>query len=320
MINNSSNSNDSFLNLTDNLAFLPYPNIFISVFLLLPMFIIKIFILVAIITAKTVPSTIRLILGNIVASSELIIIGLSMYNSYMVVSWQLVDASPPDFPCRLLYVIIDTGAAGRLLYMTTYAITVYVFARYAGKNLRVAKMRFWPKLLAVVVIWIFASLPNTVLLSPIFIKITFSFNFVCITHSAGPATFIHSSFFIIVYGLCCFVLSILFPILTARYIRKNSISENKETFKKMVKFSVFLLIENSIHMIGTSVPLLLTNFIPIENNRDLVRAFIYLEGSLISLSLTTSFILLIFFKQIRQKMFKILTFWICLKRSSNTPI
>ena len=320
MINNSSSSNDSFLNLTDNHSFLPYPSIFVTVFFLLPMFIINILILVAIIKAKTVPSTIKLILGNIVASSELIIIGLIMYSMYGVGISQFMDASPPDSPCRLLYVIIDTGAAGRLLYMATYAITVYVFARYAGKNLRVVKLRFWPKLLAVVLIWIFATLPNTVLLCPIFIKITFPFDQVCITHSAGPATFIHSSFFIIVYGLCCFVLSILFPLLTARYIRKNSISENKETFKRMVKFSVFLLTENFIHMFGFSIPLLLSNFIPVENNRSLVRAFIYLEGSLLGLSLTTSFILLIFFKQIRQKMFKILTFWICLKRSSNTPI
>ena len=258
MINNSSSSNDSFLDLRDNLAFLPYPSIFLTVFFLLPMFITKILILVAIIRAKTVPSTIRLILGNIVASSELIIIGI-MYNMYGVGLSQFMDASPNDFPCRLLLVIIDTGAAGRLLYMTTYAITVYVFARYAGKNLRVVKLRFWPKLLAVVVIWIFATLPNTVLLCPIFIKITFPFDQVYITHSAGPATFIHSSFFIIVYGLCCFVLSILFPILTARYIRKNSISKNKETFKRMVKFSVFLLTENFINMIGISVPLLMTN-------------------------------------------------------------
>ena len=320
MINNSSSSNDSFLNSTDNLSFLPYPSIFLTVFFLLPMFIMKIIILVTIIRAKTVPTTIRLILGNIVASSELIIIGITMYNIYGVGLSQFMDASPHDFPCRLLYVIIDTGAAGRLLYMATYAITVYVFARYAGKNLRVVKLRFWPKLLAVVVIWVFATLPNTVLLCPIFIKITFPFDQVCITHSAGPATFIHSSFFIIVYGLCCFVLSILFPILTARYIRKNSISENKETFKRMVKFSVFLLTENFINMMGISVPLLMTNFIPVENNRELVRAFIYLEGCLLELSLFTSFILLVFFKQIRREMFKILTCCISLKRGSSTPI
>ena len=317
MTNNS--TNDSSPNLEDVKNF-PYFSVFVTLFFLLPMFIIKILLLVAIVTVKTVPSTIKLILGNIVASSELIIIGLSMYNSYMVVSWQLADASPPDFPCRLLNVIIDTGAAGRLLYMTTYAITVYTLARYAGKNLRVAKLRFWPKLLAVVLIWIFASLPNTVLLSPIFIKITFSFNFVCISHSTGPATFIHSSFFIIVYGLCYFVLSILFPILTARYIRKNSISENKETLKKLVKFSVFLLTENSIHMICISIPLLLNNLTPVENNRDIVIAFINLQGSIIGLSLTTSFFLLMFFKQVRKKMFEILTCCMCFKMSSKTPI
>ena len=320
MINNSTSGNDSFPNLRDGLALLPYPSLFGTVFFLLPMFIVNILLLVAIIRAKTIPSTIKLILGNVLASSELIIIGLSMFCCYMVILSQLVDASPHDFPCRLLYVIIDTGAAGRLLFMATYAITVYVLARYAGKNLRVVKLRLWTKLLAVVVIWVFASLPNMVLFCPIFIKITFSFNHVCLTHSTGPATFIHSSFFIIVYGLCCFVLGIVFPILTARYLRKNSISENKETIKRMVKFSVFLLIENSIHMIGISFPLILSNFLPVENNRSIVTAFIYIQGCLLGLSLITSLFLLIFFKRIREKMFKILTCFICLKRSSNTPL
>ena len=315
MINNSTSGNDSFPNLRDSLALLPYPSLFVTVFFLLPMFIVNILLLVAIIRVKTIPSTIKLILGNVLASSELIIIGLSMFGIYMIILSQLVDVSPHDFPCRLLYVIIDTGAAGRLLFMAMYAITVYVLTRYAGKNLRVVKLRLWTKLLAVVVIWVFAALPNMVLFWPIFIEITFSFNYVCLTHSTGPATFIHSSFFIIVYGLCCFVLSIVFPILTAKYIRKNSISENKETIKRMIKFSVFLLIENFIHMIGISFPVLLSNFLPVENNLPLVQAFIYIQGCLLGLSLITSFFLLIFFKRVREKMFKVLTCCICLKRA-----
>ena len=47
------------------------------------------------------------------------------------------------------------------------------------------------------------------------------------------------------YGVCCFIISIIVPIVTIRYIKKNCISENKEILERMTKFSsTFLLIGN----------------------------------------------------------------------------
>ena len=142
--------------------------------------------------------------------------------------------------------------------MASYAVTVYVLAQSAGVNLRTVQLRFWPTLVAIVVIWLLATFPNIVLLSPCFIQITFPNHYVCvlcILHSAGPASFIHSSFFVIVYGFFSFVLSIVFPIITARYIKKNCIGENKEMLKGMTKFSAFLLLGNSFNMIGIALPM-----------------------------------------------------------------
>ena len=312
MANNS--SNDSVMTLEDPYVNFSYYQIFFNLFYLLPIFTVNILLMVAIITEKTIPATVKLILVNIVASSQVVIIGCTILNMYGSILPQLVGATPHDFPCRLAYVLIDTGAAGRLLFMAMYAVTVYILARGASTNLRAIQLRFWPTVLAILVIWLLASIPNTVLLSPSFLQITFPNNYVCITHLTGAATIIHSSFFIIVYGSFSFVPSIVFPILTARIVKKCCISENKETLKGMATFSVFLLLGNSFNMIGITLPVFLAIFTPLgEVNFTLVVAFFGLGTVFLSLSLlVTPIIFLIFFKRVWEK-FKRIICCICLK-------
>ena len=308
MANNS--SNDSMI------VHFSYFSLLSTLLIILPVFIVNILLLVAIITEKTIPATVRLILANIVASSQMVIIGIAILNSYNVALPLLFNPSPPDFPCRLSYVALISGAAGRLLFMAAYAVTVYVLARYAGTNLRVARLRFWPALTAFVAIWLFASIPNMVIFFPVFVEITFSAGDVCAARGTGAVTIVHTFSYIIVYGICCFVLSIVFPILTVQYIKKNSISENKQTLKGMTKFAVFLLVGNSVNLIGVSLTILLATFAPLGEDYHtllLITTFNYIEGFCLLLSLIpTPIILLVFFKPIRQR-FKKITCFICLK-------
>ena len=154
--------------------------------------------------------------------------------------------------------------------------------------------------------------------SPAVLNITFIFNHICIPHSAGPATFINSFFFIFVYGVCCFVISIIVPIITVQYIKKNCISENKDTLKRMNKFSVFLLVGNFFNMMGISLPIILAIFIPVvEENRTLMLGIYIVAFLSYSLSLLiTPINFLIFFKPVRQR-FKSLICCICLKVSAK---
>ena len=308
MANNS--SNESVMIVENPYVNISYYGIFITCYLL-PIFTVNILLLVAIISEKTTAATVRLILANIVGSSEVIIVGWTIFNMINLILPHLRVSSPPDFPCRLVYVLIETGAAGRLLYMATYAVTVYVLARSAGTNLRAVQLRFWPALLAVVVIWLLATLPNTVLFSPSFLQITFNI-YVCVYHSGGPATFIRSSFFVIVYGFFSYVLSIVFPILTARYIKKNCIGENKEMLKGMTKFSAFLLLGNSFNMIGITLPIFIGVFTPV-GSENVTQAQLIVSSVILGLSLlTTPIIVLIFFKRVRIK-FEVVICCICSK-------
>ena len=294
----------------DHFATFSYFGFFFTLYLL-PIFIVNILLLMAIITEKTIPAIVRVILSNIVASSEVVIIGGGVLGLRRLILL-IMQYKASDFVCRLSHIVITSGAAGRLLFMATYAVTVYVLARYASANLRESKFKLWPTLLAVVMIWVFATAPRMIQFSPAVLNITFVFNHICIPHSTGPATFINSFFFIIVYRVCCFVISIIVPILTVRYIKKNCISENKETLKRMNKFSIFLLVGNFLNMMGISLPILLAISIPVvEENRTLVLGIYILAFLLYSLSLlTTPINFLIFFKPVRQR-FKTLICCIC---------
>ena len=135
MANNSSNSSIPLEDLSQSL--LNYRS-FALVFFHFPLFIFNILLLVAIITAKTLPVTVRLVLGNIVASSEVVIVGLfGLFLRHIIVPHL---SSPLIFICRLFHFIILSGTSARLLYMATYAVPVFVLARYAGTNLKVVKL------------------------------------------------------------------------------------------------------------------------------------------------------------------------------------
>ena len=288
---------------------------------LIPVFIFNILLLVAIITGKKIPATVRLILSNIVASSEVVIIGLFVLNCYNLVNNNSSENLPSDFTCRLSYVVITSGAAGRFLFMAMYAVTVYILARYAGKNLRVLKLRFWHALLAVVGIWMFATSPNMVLWSDVFLNVAFRSNATCTPHGNSNAGIVSTFGYIIMYGLCSFIISIIFPILTVQYVKKNSISGNKPVLKSMMKFSIFLLIGNSIHLMNIAVTNILAAFTPFgEENEAEVVAFGYVEGTFLLLSLVTSPILIIiYFKNVRQRLERITCFICTLKKRLKMP-
>ena len=318
MTNNS--NNDSFMPLEDPSAGFSYFSLLITLLFLVPLFTIYSLILIAVITEKTIPTTVKLILGNIVASSLVVIIALITLLMYDLILPLVFNPSPSIFLCKLLFTIIASGAAGRLLFMATYAVTVYVFARYASANQRVSRLRIWPTLLAVVVIWVFATAPNMVLLSSAVFEITFttSLDVVCVPHGMGATTVIYTVAYIIVYGVCCFFISIIFSILTVRYVKENTISENKQKLKHLTGFAVLLLIGNSFNIVGTSLPLIIAISTPVgRQNETIVIALIFLEEIFLGLSLlTTPIILLIVFKTIRER-FKKITCFVCLKATAK---
>ena len=96
----ANNSSSESLNIPEDHTWQHF-NLFFTVVYLLPIFAVNIQLLAGIISEKTVPVTVRIILGNIVTSSDIIILGLIIWSMYEWLLVQFVDASAHDFPCRL---------------------------------------------------------------------------------------------------------------------------------------------------------------------------------------------------------------------------
>ena len=277
---------------------------FITLFFLTPAFIFNILLLVAIIAERTLLGTIRFILCNIITASQVVIFGLA------VILVMNITLTGHEVFCRLSHVTLTSGAAARLEYMATFAITVYILVRHGAD-----KLHFRLTLLVGLGLWVFAIIPNTALFSGDVLKITLLDGNDCTAHGKNTNALIYAFSYILVYGLGSFTIAIIFPILMVCYIRKHTISGDAQLLKGMVKFAIFLLVGNSMNFIGISIPILLVAFMPSDNEHQIMeKALNYVEGIFIVLSLIpTPIILLIFFKPVRHRLKKILCFK-CVKK------
>ena len=145
-----------------------YYSLFITLFFLTPAFIFNILLLVAIIAERTLPRSIRFILSNIIIASEVVISGIAiiMVHDIILSGWMHISPSLPL--CHFSYVTLTSGAAARLMFMATFAITVYVLVRQGQ-----AKLHFRLLFPAGILLWFFAIIPNTVLFSTDVLEVEF---------------------------------------------------------------------------------------------------------------------------------------------------
>ena len=290
-----------------------YYSLFITLLFLTPAFIFNILLLVAIIVEKTLPGTIRLILSNIIIASEVVILGIAiiLVQNVILSGWKHLSSSL--LVCRFTYVTLTSGAAARLMYMATFAITVYVLVRHGP-----GKLHFHLSLPAGILLWFFAIILNTALFSTDVLDITFHDGSACAPHGKNVTTPVYTFTYIVVYGLSSFTLGVIFPILSVCYVRKHTISGDTQMLKGMIKFAIFLLVGNSMNFIGISIPILFATFAPSGDEYYILeKAFNYAEGILLMLSLIpTPIILLIFFKPVRYRLKKIVCFQ-CVKTTKG---
>ena len=131
-------NNSSFVtsNTTAGLMAVPEPmfsyySLAITLFFLTPLLLFNFLLTVVAATEKSIVGTLRLVLVNIITAGQVVIVGLMMYFIAEVIisgCW-CPEIRPSDAACRLIYWIIVSGGAARLMYMTTFAISVYVLVR-----------------------------------------------------------------------------------------------------------------------------------------------------------------------------------------------
>ena len=285
-----------------------YFSLFTTLLFLTPATVINILLLVSIVTEKTIPGVIRLVLANIVLACEVVIVGLAMIFLSAVILSGLVHLPPSDTACRLIYIVIVSGGAARLLYMATFATTVYILVCRSTSKLKII-----PTVVATVIIWTSATVPNLTLLSPTFLEITFHDDDDCAAHGVGPATYVYTFTYVVVYGLCSFAVSIVLPVYTVCYVKKNTISGDMKMTKGMIKFAIFLLIGNAMNFLGVSIPCLFATFTPSGGEYyTLEKAVNYTEGLCLLISLVpTPIFILVFFQPVRCRFKQLIKVLLC---------
>ena len=305
-MNNSSLANTSNTTLGPMEEMVPRPmfgfySVVITVLFLTPLLLFNTLLTVAIAKEKSIVGTLRLVLVNIVTAGQVVIVGLIMFfTSVIIISgcW-CPELRPSDFACRLMMWVIASGGAARLMYMTTFAISVYVLVRYGAR-----KMKIWVAVVAVVGVWVAVLLPNAAIFSSDVVLIIFHDNDSCAAHGTGYKTFIYAFGYMSVYGLLGFAVSVFSPIATVWFIQHNTVSGDITLVKAMMKFAVFLVLGNIINFVGQTTPLLFAAFAPAGKDwYTLEKAFNYIEGVFILLSLIpTPVLILVYFKPVRQRM------------------
>ena len=256
--------------------------------------------------------TLRLVLVNIVTAGQVVIVGLMMFciSNVIISGCGCPELRPSDFACRLMLWVTLSGGAARLMYMTTFAISVYVLVRYGAR-----KMKIWVVIVTVVGVWVGVLLHNAAMFSPDVVMINFHDNSTCSAHGTGYKTLIFTFGYISVYSLLGFAVSVFSPIATVWYIRHNTISGDITLVKSMIKFAVFLVLVNVFNFFGQIIPMLLAAFTPAgEDWYTLEKAFLYVEFTFVLLShISTPMLILIYFRPVRQRM-KCMLCGVCTKK------
>ena len=278
-----------------------------------PIVILTVAVMVAVIATTAVPTTIRFVLTNILAASLTTITGGMMQFLNRAILRSATHLMPSDTACRVYYWLITAGGTARLSFMATFAVVVFIIIKCSNTAVRPIFL-----LLAAVVIWMFVFIFNAQLFLPQIVVNNFLQNSGCVPHLAQLA--IGSLYvvpFAIIFVLIPVSLAISLPCAAIFFIRsRNSTGamEGKPLLSKaMVKFTLFLLVGNTLGILGQGMPVLLATITKDTGNEfdDQIDLVInYSNGILLTLSFVpTPILILLFFKPVREQ-FEKLRVWL----------
>ena len=276
-----------------------YFSFFATVLELLPVGIVNFVLLVTLVTEKSLPSSIRLILACLISSCEVVIFSLAItFISNLLISG-FEELQPSENLCKVLLWLVLSGGAARLVFMSLFAINVFILVKYSAKALK-----FYITVAVAGIIVLLTFLPNLAVFSSLIVTITFIDDTVCSFHGSGEIySYAYAVGYTFIYGICSVGFTIVIPIITLAYLKKrSSITEDNRVNRAMIKFTFFLLLGNSFNLIGQSGPVFLAVFLPSDTG-GIVQIFSYIEGVFLLISLIpTPIMILVYFKPVRERL------------------
>ena len=293
-------------------------NIVLLVMVVLPVVVLNGIILVALVLETSTARVVRLALGSILVSCLIVALGLIMYHLSGIILNLAPADNPSNIPCTITVFLLGIGGAARLVFMATFAVTVYMVVKYR----KATSLHVLAAIIAVSVILFIASfLGNSPLLSGDIVQSGYADSLSCGPRPINISSYIFVGLYGLFFGLGSFSVTIIFLVITVCFIKRHTISD-KDVKKAMLKFGFFLLIGNGINFLGSTVPPAIAAFIvppervSIKEQDTAFAEVIYIAYMMFNISLIPTPILIpIYFKPIREK----LHHWLCciLKRKKN---
>ena len=211
---------------------------------------------------------------------------------------------PSDTACRVYYWVIDTGGTARLSFTATYAVVVFVIIRRSNTAVRPIIL-----LLSVLAIWMFVISFNALLFSPQIVESNLLEYSECVPCAGTQLWALYTVPFIIIFVLVPISIAIVLPCAAICFIKTNIIEGRPQLSKPMVKFALFLLLGNTLALLGQATPVILASLT--RDNRDDINymlnvAINYTNGILLTLSfIPTPILILVYFKPIWKQLTKL---------------
>lgn len=276
-----------------------------------PIVTLTVTVMVAVVATQAVPVTIRIVLTNILAASLATITGGVMQFLNRAILSSATNLMPSDAACRVYYWIITAGGTARLSFMATFAVVVFAIIKWSTTTVRPSFL-----LLSVTAIWMFVFIFNAQLFFSQIVVNNFLYNSGCVPHFAQYGS-VYVVSFVIIFVLVPVTLTVLLPCSAIFFIRSRNDTGTMEgrplLSKAMVKFTLFLLVGNTLGILGQGMPVLLATITRVNGNEfddSIDMAINYTNGILLTLSfIPTPILILVCFKPVREQ-FRKLRVWL----------
>ena len=257
--------------------------------ILIPIAVADILIIIATILEPSIKRTVKVALINIPIACLIVMAGFTI-DAITASAFTLARMAVPDlWPCHLQVYLIALGAVSRLVFGALFSVTVYVIVRIGKKAT--------PFIFATVAasLWVFLVLFNCVLFIPGVMIIEWTDGVSCSPRQSGVGSYVFMGIDVVICGLVPFTLTIVMPLLTLWYIKKNLIIEDATLKKTLAKFALFLIVGNVLSITGLLVPVFVSVFSP-NNTGSLVNVGLVRTANIVThLSLAPVPVLILFY-------------------------
>ena len=296
-------SNCTFVVSTDSpqtVGFIVF-NLFFFIVVIIPVVVLNVGIIVALFREKTTAKSIRFVLANILSGCVIVATGLAMFH-ITGVHLAVSGSDPPNsILCRFIIIVIALGGAVRLLFMTTFSITVFVIVKYRRA------MMYWLSIVTAVILWVFAVIGASPISSESLVDAHFGGGLACGPVTMSVLSVAYAILYVLIYGGVCTGVTITFLLMTVCYIRKKTVAD-REISKGLIKLGFFLLLGNFISLCGQVVPALIAALITTEeemNTKNYMHSMelAYVGYTLMDVSLIPPIILvMVYFDPLRKSL------------------